>query len=84
MKTVTRLLAIMIVTVSLSAVTFAGDQQGPTSPFIPPPPPPSSIESPAGEISGSSIPTGSAPTTEWLDTFSASMLLEQLLAAAIF
>ena len=82
MKTVTRLLAIMIVTVSLSAVTFAGDQQGPS--FIPPPPPPSSIESPAGEISGSSIPTGSAPTTEWLDSFSASMLLEQLLAAAIY
>jgi hypothetical protein len=84
MKTVTRLLAIVIMTVSLSAVTFAGDTQGPTFPSPPPPPPPSSIETPAGEISGSSSPTGSAPTTQWLDTFSASRLLEQLLAAAIF
>jgi hypothetical protein len=85
MKTLTRLLAIMNMTVFLSAVTFAGDMQGPSLPTPPPPPPPpSALESPAGEVSALSSPTGSAPTNEWLDTFSASLLLEQLLAAAIF
>ncbi|HXM37019.1 MAG TPA: hypothetical protein VN920_17610 [Pyrinomonadaceae bacterium] len=78
MKRLSRLIAIMVLMFSLSAVVLAGDMQGPT--FVPPPPRPLAVSSPApGDLSRPDPPAIGSNQ----DTFSAGLWIE-LLVAAIF
>ena len=77
MKRLSRLIASMVLVVSLSAVVLAGDMQGPT--FVPPPPPPSAAWSPdPGDMSGPERPANGHNQG---DTFSAGQWIELLVAA---
>jgi hypothetical protein len=81
MKRISRLAALMLLIVSLTAVAYAGDMQGPTGSPTPPPPPP--VTDPiAGDISAP-VSAGVATNAD-ADILSGNRYLFDLLLAAIF